>query len=327
MSKDGVEAGESVPSPTRTPAARSSASGAMPQPSRAFERGQWATGTSRSASSAISSSSTSTQCAQSRSGPSTGSSVATARLPVGGDEDRRDRLRAARVPCSSHSFSFARLGEVRADRDAEREAPAVDVERAGVRRVRRDADAAPARSPSSCAALRRRSARSATAGSTREDLEVDDRPQAELGRGRRRRAGEAVVGRRRDPGAKRVEHAAAREARASRRASSRLLRAACVRDPRAERLPVAEAGVPEYSRCEWALTMPGRIAASAKWRSARPWETSTIAPSSSRTRPSSIGGPSTGSTQSAETSVIRPRSRSRAASGARRSPESQSEIR
>ena len=33
------------------------------------------------------------------------------------------------------------LGEVRADRDAEREAPAVDVERAGVRRVRRDADA------------------------------------------------------------------------------------------------------------------------------------------------------------------------------------------
>ena len=38
--------GESVPSPTRRPAARSAASGAMPQPSSAFERGQWATATS-----------------------------------------------------------------------------------------------------------------------------------------------------------------------------------------------------------------------------------------------------------------------------------------
>jgi len=104
-SKEGVEAGESVPSPTRTPAARSSESGAIPQPRRAFDRGQWATGTSSRASSAISSSSTSTQCAQSRSGPSTGSSVATARLPVGGT--RIGMPASGPVPCSSHSFSFA----------------------------------------------------------------------------------------------------------------------------------------------------------------------------------------------------------------------------
>ena len=78
----------------------------MPQPSSAFERGQCATGTFRSASSAISSASTSTQWAQSRSGPSTGSSVATARFPVGGDEDRAMPY-SGPLPCSSHSFSFA----------------------------------------------------------------------------------------------------------------------------------------------------------------------------------------------------------------------------
>ena len=46
MSYEGTEETPSVPRPTRRPAARSSASGAMPQPSRAFERGQCATATS-----------------------------------------------------------------------------------------------------------------------------------------------------------------------------------------------------------------------------------------------------------------------------------------
>src|SRR2546425_8799265 len=53
MSNDGVEAGESVPRPTRRSAVRSAASGAIPQPRSAFDRGQCATGTSRSASRAI----------------------------------------------------------------------------------------------------------------------------------------------------------------------------------------------------------------------------------------------------------------------------------
>ena len=100
-----------------SPAARNAVSGAMPQPSRAFERGQWATGTSRSASSAISASSTSTQWAQRSSGPSTGSSVATPRFPVGGTSIGAIGC-SGPVPCSSHSFSFAHLGEMRADRDA-----------------------------------------------------------------------------------------------------------------------------------------------------------------------------------------------------------------
>lgn len=63
MSIDGVDAGLSVPMPTRTPAANSLRSGAIPQPRTAFERGQCATATSCSASKVISSSSTWTQCA------------------------------------------------------------------------------------------------------------------------------------------------------------------------------------------------------------------------------------------------------------------------
>ena len=62
-SNEGVEAGLSVPSPTRTPASRSSRRGATPQPRIAFERGQWATATPCSARSPISSASTFTQCA------------------------------------------------------------------------------------------------------------------------------------------------------------------------------------------------------------------------------------------------------------------------
>src|SRR5207249_1951344 len=62
MSNDGAEAGLSVPRPTVIPASRSFRSGAIPQPSTAFERGQWIAATPCSASSAISRSSTQTQC-------------------------------------------------------------------------------------------------------------------------------------------------------------------------------------------------------------------------------------------------------------------------
>ena len=81
----------------------------------------------------------STQCAQSSSGPSTGSSVATLALPGRRHEHRPDlpqRPAAVLEPL----VLVGALGEVRADGDAEREAPAVDVDRARVRRVRRDAD-------------------------------------------------------------------------------------------------------------------------------------------------------------------------------------------
>ncbi len=47
MSSESADDGLSVPRPTRTPAARSRASGATPQPSTAFERGQCATAAPR----------------------------------------------------------------------------------------------------------------------------------------------------------------------------------------------------------------------------------------------------------------------------------------
>jgi len=106
MSNDGVEAGESVPNPTTTPASRSSVSGATPQPSSAFDRGQCATGTPRSARSGTSSGATSTQWAQRSSGPSTGSMLATGRSPVGGTTIGAIAW-SGPEPLSSHSVSCA----------------------------------------------------------------------------------------------------------------------------------------------------------------------------------------------------------------------------
>ena len=60
---EGTDETPSVPMPTRSPAPRSSASGATPHPSSPFDRGQWTTATSWRASIAISSASTLTQCA------------------------------------------------------------------------------------------------------------------------------------------------------------------------------------------------------------------------------------------------------------------------
>ena len=76
---DGTEETPSVPMPTRRPAARSSSSGAIPQPSSAFERGQWVTATPWPARRPISSRSTLTQCAAAT---RSSSSPAAARLRI-----------------------------------------------------------------------------------------------------------------------------------------------------------------------------------------------------------------------------------------------------
>ena len=183
-SNDGVEAGESVPSPTRTPAARRPASGAMPQPSSAFERGQCATGTSARASSC----------------DLVVVDVDAVRAEKLGAEHVLERRRRCAAPVgSTRTVAVAverpgavleplvlgrALGEVRPDRDAEREAPAVDVDRAGVGRVRRDPDPHELALGDAAAQLRRSRARSAP-GRCR-------RP-----RGRRSRAARARTPRRR----------------------------------------------------------------------------------------------------------------------------------
>ena len=90
-----------------TPAARRSASGAIPQPRSAFDRGQCATGTS-----ALGEQRDLGRRRPRRSGRRAGRGRAPARAsrpracPVGGT--RRPRSpRSGPVPCSSHSFSFA----------------------------------------------------------------------------------------------------------------------------------------------------------------------------------------------------------------------------
>jgi hypothetical protein len=129
------------------------------------------------------------------------------------------------------------LAQVGADRDPERQAPAVDVGRAGVWRVRRDAD------PDELALLDPRAQRRESLGGDRrvgaEHLEVDDRAQPELAHCGGRGAGEAEVGGRRDPCRQRVGRALAgdRELVARR---ERALARDMYREPVAERLAVAE---------------------------------------------------------------------------------------
>ena len=216
MSNDGAEAGESVPSPTRTPAARSAASGATPQPSSAFERGQWATG----------------HVALGEQGDLVVVDLDAVRAQEVGPEhrlERRDRALARSAGRAAARSPAAARCRARATRSRSRlsarcvptgmpsdEAPAVDVDRAGVRRVRRDADPDERRSPSTRARFSANCC-SAAAGSTREHLEVDDRAQAELGGRGRRGAREAVVGGRRDPRARASRARPGGRARACRR--------------------------------------------------------------------------------------------------------------
>ena len=194
----------------RAPRARlrraGSASGAVPQPSSAFERGQCATGTSRRASSSISSS---VEVDAVRAEKSGAEDVGERRdRAVAGRRDEHVGVHGHRPGARGEPFVLGRaLGEMRPDRDPEREAPAVDARasrctaraaRCRCARARVSGDAA-----SQLLEPRRGQLRVGA-----EDLEVDDRAQAELGCGRGRGAGEAVVGRRRDPGGERVGRAA-----------------------------------------------------------------------------------------------------------------------
>ena len=135
-----------MPTPTRSPAARSAASGAIPQPSSAFERGQCATATSCRASRSISSSSTFTQCAATM---RSSSSPCSARLRIAAlavRARRASRRTAATAPRRGAASRARRaLVQVRRDRQAEASAGGVHLDRAGVRRVRRDAEPHPLR--------------------------------------------------------------------------------------------------------------------------------------------------------------------------------------
>ena len=106
--------------------------------------------------------------------------------------------------------------------------------------MRRDADPDERRLLDVCALLRPLPLRVGRVDG--EDLEVDDRPQPGVRRGARGRAGEAVVGDGRDARAQRLERAEPGDREHVLRVELRLARD--VRpDPRAERQPVAEAGV------------------------------------------------------------------------------------
>ena len=280
-----VEAGESVPSPTRTPAARSAVSGATPQPSSAFERGQCATGTSRAARSAISPSSTSTQCAQRSSGQSTGSSACDRPLPGGRNEQRCDLLRAARVPWRSHSVSFALSARcVPTGTPSDRQNRYVSSEQ-----VYGACGEIPIRtsgvSSTSGALLLPLLLR---IGSARRRRPPGRRSPAGPARPRplRRRAREAVVGDRRHARAQRLERAEPSDREhvlGVERALARDVRP----DPGAERQPVAEARRSSRTRDACARSRSrGRSRRPSKCRSARPGPTSTIRPSSKRTTPS-----------------------------------------
>ena len=85
--------------------------------------------------------------------------------------------------------------------------------------------------------------------------------------------------------------------------SMRCLRSMCTASHGANERPSPNPAYAAYSRCEWALTNPGTIAAPSN-RSPAPSSdagpTAAIRPSSIATAPSRIGSPSTGRTQSAE---------------------------
>ena len=159
-------------------------------------------------------------------------------LPGRWHEDRDPVQRAAAV--LEPLVLVCTLGEVGADRDPEREAPAVRVERARIRRVRRDAD------PHEVGLLDERALLVELAlgvrGIVREHLEVHGRPQPQLCGGGRRGPGEAVVGGGRDPGAQRLEDAEAGD-RDHVVAFEPVLSLDVRGDPRAECLAVSEPGV------------------------------------------------------------------------------------
>ena len=112
MSRESADDGLSVPRPTRTPAARSRATGATPQPSSAFERGQCATAAPVAASAAISSSPTCTAWATTVSGPEQPAlGELQDRMAPEGSDEAREHAGAA----DQRIQLVARLAEVRDD--------------------------------------------------------------------------------------------------------------------------------------------------------------------------------------------------------------------
>ena len=241
-----------MPSPTRSPAARSAASGAMPQPSRAFERGQWTTATSCAASRPISSSSRWTQCAavtRSESSPdgARARGSTSAGSPSSGPRPERVQL----------DLGLA-LGEVRADREARARPRLPELERRGVRRVRRDPEPDAVRQRAGDAVAVRREARLHLLGPGPEDLEVDDRPQPELGAARRGGARVAAVADRGDARRRGTRPRRAARPPPSPRASSRALRSMWSASQAPKGSPSPKPAYTAYSRCECALTKPGQ---------------------------------------------------------------------
>ena len=184
-------------------------------------------------------SSTSTQCAQRSSGQSTGSSASTGRLPGGRDEERCDLLeRAASRGGATRSRSRSRRDASRPARRATGRTGRCRASRCTARAARsrsgRAASPRPGRASPATAPPRRPGRRRRPPGRRSRGAQV-------VRRGRRR-PGEAVVGDGRHAGAQRLERAEPCDREHVLGAKASLARD--VRpDPRAERQPVAEAGV------------------------------------------------------------------------------------
>ena len=188
----------------------SPSSGAMPQPRMPFERGQCATATSCSARSAISSSSAcdAVRCDDARAEQPVLCERADPGRARRWDEHARANASQLPVPVRRHSVSASLSARwVAIGSPSSLHAP-VEVERAGVRRVRRDAEADARRR--ACRAIRSRIGSKRSRCGARvvsEHLEVDDPAQPEVGARGRRRAAEAAVADGRDPGAQALEGA------------------------------------------------------------------------------------------------------------------------
>ena len=255
-SNDGVDAGLSVAMPTAIPAARSSATGATPQPRIPLERGQCATPTPCSCEERdllvvhVDAVRRHERWAEQ---PRVGEHADPR------DAGRRDEhVREGRPVADPVDEELAlgdALGEVRRLREPERGACLVELPCARVRRMRRDAEdealGGEVRDPpvELLEALERRRVGA-------EHLEVDDRANPGDGRRLGRRAREAAVADRRDPRAEALERAVRRD-RAHVVEVESPLALDMEPDPRRERLPVAEAGVDGVLEVRVAVDEPG----------------------------------------------------------------------
>ena len=170
-------------------------------PSSPFERGQWTTATSWRASIAdlLRVDLDAVRRDDARIEQTRGREAPDPALPVRVDQQRLDRLHRPLAAKQPVELVLA-LVEVRHHRHAEGQAGCVHLGRARVGGVRRHADLHPVRESGSdvlglLLELLHRLGRVAA-----EDLEVDDRAQAELGAGVRGRSGEGRVPDGRDPG-------------------------------------------------------------------------------------------------------------------------------